>query len=85
MARDPVATARLIQLACVAAQKEFGFLPPNLIDPDLPGWSGPEFRRAASAGIGGNHVSLYTTVAQMTVSQRAAAANDAADEFVKHL
>jgi hypothetical protein len=82
MAQDPVTTARLVELACVATQGALGGLPASLTHDDVPGLAGPEFRRLARAGLDGANAELFRACEQLTAAERRAAADSAADLLV---
>jgi hypothetical protein len=82
MAQDPVTTARLVELACVATLGALGGLPASLTQDDVPGLAGPEFRRLARAGLDGANAELFRACEQMTAAERRAAADSAADLLV---
>ncbi|MFE6405161.1 hypothetical protein [Streptomyces alboflavus] len=80
---DSATTARLVELACTTIHAQFGGLPRSLLDDDVPGPAAPPFRRLARAGADGNNAAMFELCEQMTVEDRRAAANTAAD-FVVH-
>jgi hypothetical protein len=82
---DPATTARLVELACVATHDALGGLPASLTDETAPGMAGPEFRALAHAGLDGENDAMFALCASMTVAQRRAAADTAADILVGHL
>jgi len=84
LVEDPVTTARLVELACVATQMEFGGLPGSLTDEHRPGPASPEFRRLAREGLNGI-TTMFTLCEQMSPAQRRAAANTGADILLGHL
>jgi hypothetical protein len=83
---DPPTCARLVELACVATHGAFGGLPASMTDEtSTDGVTSPEFRRLAHAGLDGANDAVFALCAQMTVAERRAAANTAADLLVGHL
>jgi hypothetical protein len=85
LADDPLATTRLVELACVATHSALGGLPANMTDSRAPGVSGKHFRAAARSGLDGNTRAMFETVRAMAGPARTEAANDAADLLVGHL
>jgi hypothetical protein len=85
LADDDATTARLVELACVGTAAQFGGLPDNMTVDGYPGPASPEFRRLARAGLDGGNDTMFTTAAQMTSTERRAAANTAADLLVGQL
>jgi hypothetical protein len=85
MIEDPATTARLVELACVTTNAVLGGLPAGLTDEHAPGIAAPEFRRLARAGLDGNNDAMSTACANMTGTERRAAANTAADILIGHL
>lgn len=47
---DPLTTARIVELACIAVDQTFGGLPRTLTDATAPGPAHPAFRAMARAG-----------------------------------
>jgi hypothetical protein len=82
---DAPSVARLVELACVATYSLFGFLPANMTDPDVPGRSGPAFRKLAAAGADGENAALFELCEQMDPRARREATNDALEILVGHL
>ncbi|AWN32621.1 hypothetical protein DKG71_42335 (plasmid) [Streptomyces sp. NEAU-S7GS2] len=82
LVEDAVTTARLVELACGAIINVEGNMPASQIDPDAPGAASPEFRRLARAGLGKTSDGMYRECAQMTATERRAAANTALDTLV---
>lgn len=85
MADDAPTIARLVEVACMAAHSTLGGLPASMTDPDVPGISTLEFRRLAAAGLDGNSDAMFELCAQMTPTERRAAANTAADTLIGYL
>jgi hypothetical protein len=85
MVEDPATTARLVELACVATDAVLGGLPAGLTDQHAPGLAALEFRRLARAGLDGANDAMFTACADMTTTERRAAANTAADILVGQL
>lgn len=85
MIEDPATTARLVELACVATDSLLGGLPAGMTDEHAPGLAAPEFRRLARAGLDGANDAMFTACADMTSTERRAAANTAADILIGQL
>lgn len=79
LVEDAASTARLIELACVATHSLLGGLPASLTDPAADGPTSPEFRELAAAGLNEQNTALFDRCAQMSTTQRHAAATTAAD------
>lgn len=82
---DPVTVGRLVELACQVMHDLLGGLPPNLLDPAVPGPVSAEFRELAATGSDGQLDALHAQCAEMATDQRRAAANTAADLLVGYL
>lgn len=83
--QDPVTTARLVELACVATQAAVGGLPRNLTDRRAPGLTSQAFRTLARAGLDGRNDAMFTACEGLSIPRRREAANDAADILVGHM
>jgi hypothetical protein len=79
LAADPVATTRLVEVSCRIAAALDGELPRYMTDDDLIP-PAPEFRRLARAGE-----AIHAECAEMTRTQRRAAARQALDFLFGHL
>ena len=85
LSEDPVTTARLVNVACVAVQGLMGGLPKGLLDPaDPSAMASQEFRRLARAGADVDDEAvlaseMWKVTSTMTPSERRAAANSALD------
>lgn len=88
LCEDPVTTARLVEVACVSTQLVAGGLPPIMINPGPPGTPGAEFARLARLGADTadlTHAAMFAACEHMTVTERRAAANTAADILIGHM
>jgi hypothetical protein len=81
LVEDAATTARLVELACVATQGILGGLPASMTD-EGEGLSSPEFCRLARAGVDGGNDVMWRACGRMTIVERRAAANTAADTLV---
>jgi hypothetical protein len=85
LAEDPVTTARMVSVACIAvAEVTGGGLPSSLLNPDTPGFASQEFRKIANAGVNQDTEDLTAAkmlgvIVPMTPTERRAAANSALD------
>ena len=82
LVEDAVTTARLVELACGVIIEVEGDVPASQVDPDAPGEASPEFRRLVRAALGETTDGMYQECAQMTPTERRAAANTALDTLV---
>lgn len=79
---DPATCARLVELACVAAEAVFGFIPKNMTDPTEAGQATPAFRELARIGCNGGNAAMFDACAAMSPTARRAAANSATDTLL---
>ncbi|MET7844484.1 hypothetical protein ABZT45_39135 [Streptomyces sp. NPDC005356] len=82
LVEDAVTTARLVELACGAIITVEGDLSASQVDPDAPGGASPEFWHLARAGLGQATDGMYRESAQLTPTERRAAANTALEALV---
>lgn len=82
LVQDPAATARLVELACVAVANILGGLPGEMTTPGHPGLSSDAFRRLAALGADGGNDALFAECARMSEADRRAAANTALNTLV---
>lgn len=76
---DATATARVVELACIATQHMFDGLPENMTDPDCDTTAVPvAFRRITAAGLDGNTVRMYQLAESLTGEERREAVEAAA-------
>lgn len=85
VAADAPMMSRLVELACVAAQSVLGGLPANLTDLWAPGAASTEFRLLAAAGLDGANHLMWDRCSAMSMNQRRAAADTAADLLIGYL
>ncbi|HJP80568.1 MAG TPA: transposase [Pseudonocardiaceae bacterium] len=85
MVEDAATTARLVELACVITHKKLGGLPACMTEPDVPGMASPEFRALARAGTDDRNHEMFAACERMSVAERRAAANTAADMVIGQL
>lgn len=71
---DAVTTARLTELACAAINVTLGGVPPVLTEEKAHSLVGAEFRRLARNGVAAGSVAMFAACAQMSASERLAAA-----------
>lgn len=75
---DPVTTARLVELACLAVQSALGGLPAILT---AAGGQDP-FARLAAAGLDGRNAEMFALCDAMAEAERRAAANRGLDLII---
>ena len=85
LVEDPVTTARLVELACIATRDLIGGVPENLTDTHTTSPIAAEFRSLAYTGLDGGNAAMFEECARMNPSQRRAAASSAAELLINQL
>ncbi|MGI5223250.1 hypothetical protein [Nocardia sp. CA-290969] len=82
---NAAATARLVEIACVAIGEMFGGIPAYLYDDNVGGPASATFRRLARLGVDGKIDQMFSTVEDMTLDERRQAADTAMDITIGRL
>lgn len=82
---DPVSVVRMVELAALLAQEEWGGVPSSMASGDTPSLATQAFRKLVTAGLDQQHVAMLAAARAMSDVERRQAAMDALELIVGFL